>query len=98
MYISNVNNKDNNMAKIKGVKIGENVWWVDPDRGISSGWYEVVLIDGYNNPQVIEEVIHDEHFSWEDSIIGIENKYGSYAEVTLNELRFVKSKSRRKDA
>ena len=32
------------MAKIKGVQIGEKAWWVDPDRGISSGWYEVVLI------------------------------------------------------
>lgn len=86
------------MAKIKGVQIGEKVWWVDPDRGISSGWYEVALIEGYNNPKVIEEVVHDEDFSWEDAIIGIENEYGSYAEVTLNELRFGKSKSRRKDA
>lgn len=86
------------MAKIKGVQIGEKVWWVDPDRSLSSGWYEVVLIEGYNNPKVIEEVVHNEDFSWEDAIIGIENEYGSYAEVTLNELRFCKSKSRRKDA
>lgn len=86
------------MTKIKGVQIGEKVWWVDPDRSLSSGWYEVVLIEGYNNPKLIEEVIHDEDFSWEDAIIGIENECGSYAEVTLNELRFGKSKSRRKVA
>ena len=84
------------MAKIKGVQIGEKTWWDDPDRGLSSGWYEVVLIEGYNNLQVIEEVLNGEDFSWEDTIIGIENEYGSYAEVTLNELRFGKTKKRRK--
>lgn len=86
------------MAKIKGVKIGEMAWWNDPDMGLTSGWYEVVLIGGCEKPQEIEELINDEDFSWEDTIIGIENEYGSYAEVTLDELRFGKSKSRRKCA
>lgn len=84
------------MAKIKGVSIGEKVYWVDPDNGISSGWYEVVKVDDAENNTDLEEIKADEYFSWEDAIIGIESEY-SYAEVWLSELRFGKSKSRRKD-
>lgn len=85
------------MVNIKGVSIGEKVYWVDPDNGISNGWYAVVKVDEAENNIDLEKIKADEDFSWEDAIICIENEY-SYAEVYLNELRFGKSKLVRKFA
>ena len=85
------------MAKIKGVSLGEIVYWIDPE-GYSNDWYKVATINGKENADDVNKEIAKDYFSWEDAIIGLESDCGSYAEVYLSELRFGKSKSKRKCA
>lgn len=55
------------------VKVGSQVYWEDPDNGLSSGYYDVLSI-------------HDDNKPWHsDTIVVIANGY-SEAEVPLNEL------------
>jgi hypothetical protein len=54
---------------------GDEVFWHDPDNGISSGFYEVVSI--LSESGTVES---------EDTILFIKNKSGSEAEVFAHEL------------
>ena len=79
-----------------GVKKGEKCYWVDPDNNVSNGWYEVYAVDGISDQDQLPSYIADNpFFSWDEAVIHIYNEY-SQAEVYLCELRFGKTKKRRK--
>ena len=54
--------------------IGDEVFWNDPDRGISSGYYKVV------------EIMSEDAEILADTIICLKNESGSYAEVFMHEI------------
>lgn len=58
---------------LRGVTVGSEVWWNDPDHGISSGYYTVDSINGDN----VED---------EDTVLNLKNSAGSSAEVFASEL------------
>lgn len=59
----------------RGVIAGSTVYWKDPDRGISSGYYQVAYIN--TESRLIE---------YDDSLVTLKNKAGSECEVLASEL------------
>ncbi|TAN03081.1 MAG: hypothetical protein EPN36_13865 [Rhodanobacteraceae bacterium] len=60
---------------LRRLKPGDEVWWDDPDRGLSSGYYTIVTIgsDAAEFPG--------------DSIVSLKSAAGSEAEVFASEIR-----------
>ena len=56
------------------LSVGDEVYWEDPDEGLSSGYYAVV------------EILSEDNQIFDDTIIKIKNEAGSHAEVFFHEL------------
>ena len=60
---------------LRGLKVGDSVFWNDPDRAISSGFYSVKRIN-----------TDSERVLFNDSLIELNDEPGSHAEVFASEL------------
>jgi len=58
---------------------GDEVFWTDPDEGISSGYYFIDSI-------LTEDGTYNSERDFDDTIIVIHNESGSHAEVYVSEL------------
>jgi hypothetical protein len=58
---------------LRSVKPGMRVWWNDPAYGATSGYYEVIAVNG-------------ERVEWTDTVLYLKNAHESTAEVFASEL------------
>ena len=61
---------------LKRVSPGDEVYWRDPDEGISSGYYTVVWVGA---PEGVERMAAD-------TVVGLRNEAGSELEALLGEI------------
>ena len=59
---------------------GNEVFWTDPDEGMSSGYYFIDTI-------LTEDGTYNSERDFDDTIISIHNESGSHAEVYVSEVR-----------
>lgn len=58
------------------IRIGDEIFWNDPDEGISSGWYRVH--DIYSESKTVES---------SDTVLLVKNETGSQAEIFAHEIK-----------